>query len=981
MSVLGVRHHGPGSARAVRRELERLRPDAILVEGPPEADGLLALAPDLEPPVALLAHVPGDPSRAAFWPFAEFSPEWQAIRYATSAGVPIRFFDLPAAHSLAHDADHDADRDTDRDADRGSGRGGDRDSGGHVGGDAARDGGTHVSREGAHDRGSNVGRDGDRGVGRDGDFGGSREGGRDGDRVRGRDGGLWSGGSGGVPGDPIAALATAAGYDDPERWWEDVVEHRGDTPFEVIAEAMAAVREGYVPVGREAAREAYMRKTLRAARKKGYARIAVICGAWHVPALTGPQPSVAADNAVLRGLPKVKTELTWVPWTYGRLASWSGYGAGITSPGWYHHLFTAPDRPVERWMAEAAAVLRDEGLAVSSAHVIESVRLAGALAVLRGRPLAGLGEVTEAARAVLCEGDDLAVELIQRRMVVGDRIGHVSDGTPMVPLQRDLREQQRRLKLKPEALDREIDLDLRKPLDLDRSHLLHRLRLLDVGWGTPGPARGKGTFREKWLLQWRPEHDLALIEHAALGTTVSAAAARRAADLAGAGLEAMAGSGTGAGSGNGAGSEAGSGPRAGSEGGAGVGAGSGAVLPTLADLTSLVERCLLADLPEALPEVLAALSAKAALDTDVTHLMAALPAMARAHRYGDVRGTSVEGLAAIVRSMLERICVGLPVAVTGLDDDAAAALLQHVDAVHSAVALLDVAPTPTSTPDALSDPVPGSTPDPVPGSTPGAVTGYAPDQAPSSPPVAAPGSTPDSVPGSVSAAERGPGAGVALVDEGSTPQHPEDVLLDGGSTAEGVGEGVSGARGGSGTAPSGAGSVQGHGDGGGGSPRGRWMSTLRSISDRYDLHGLIDGRLTRILLDAGEIDDAGDRMSLAMSRGQTPAWSAAWVEGFLAGGGLLLVHDPRLLGLIDAWLSGLSGDQFVDVLPLLRRTFGGFAAPERRAIGERLRATDPGAPYRGDGETEPDLDEHRAAAAVATVLSILGPASGWKGTT
>ncbi|WP_433430951.1 DUF5682 family protein [Nonomuraea sp. CA-141351] len=736
VSVLGVRHHGPGSARAVRRELERLRPDAILVEGPPEADALVALAPELEPPVALLAHVPGAPSRAAFWPFAAFSPEWQAILYGTSTGVPVTFCDLPAAHSLAAEDEEREDRED------------------------------------------------------------------------------------GMRADPIGSLAAAAGYDDPERWWEDVVEHRGDTLFSpphqtpwfgVIAEAMAAVREGYEPGGREARREAYMRRTLRAAVKQGYGRIAVICGAWHVPALTGRLPTAAQDNAILRGLPKVKAELTWVPWTYGRLASWSGYGAGITSPGWYHHLFGAPDRPVERWLAEAAAVLRDEGLAVSSAHVIESVRLAHGLAALRGRPLAGLGEVTEAARAVLCEGDDLAVELIQRRMVVGDRLGHVSDGTPMVPLQRDLRDQQRRLRLKPEALDREIDLDLRKPLDLDRSHLLHRLRLLGVGWGTPGESRGKGTFRETWTLQWRPEHDLALIEQAALGTTVAGAAAQRARDLAATDKAA------------------------------------------LADLTSLVEQCLLADLPEALPEVLAALSAKAALDTDVTHLMAALPAMVRAHRYGDVRGTSAEGLAVIVRSMLDRIRVGLPVAVTGLDDDAAADLLKHVDAVHAAVALLS------------------------------------------------------------------------------------DVRDSDGDT----------------------------------SPRGRWLATLRGVSDRQDLHGLIEGRLTRILLDSGELDDAGDRMARAMSRGQVPARAAAWVEGFLAGGGLLLVHDPRLLSLVDGWLTGLSVDQFTDVLPLLRRTFGGFAAPERRAIGERVRSA-------GGGERagEQDVDERRAAAAVATVLAILGRADG-----
>ncbi|KAB8192456.1 hypothetical protein FH608_027330 [Nonomuraea phyllanthi] len=724
VSVLGVRHHGPGSARAVRRELERLRPDAILVEGPPEADALVALAPELEPPVALLAHVPGAPARAAFWPFAAFSPEWQAILYGTAAGIPVRFCDLPAAHSLAE------------------------------------------PDEEQHDDGLRT--------------------------------------------DPIANLAAAAGYDDPERWWEDVVEHRGDTPFEVIAEAMAAVREGHEPDGREARREAYLRKTLRAAVKQGHGRIAVICGAWHVPALTGGLPPAARDNAVLRGLPKVKAELTWVPWTYGRLASWSGYGAGISSPGWYDHLFGAPDRPVERWLAGAAAVLRDEGLAVSSAHVIESVRLAHGLAALRGRPLAGLGEVTEAARAVLCEGDDLAVELIQRRMVVGDRLGHVTDGTPMVPLQRDLREQQRRLKLKPEALDREIDLDLRKPLDLGRSHLLHRLGLLGVAWGGLGESRGKGTFRETWTLRWRPEHDLALIERAALGTTVAGAAARRAADLAGSG---------------------------------------GA---SLADLTSLVERCLLADLPDALPEVLAALSARAALDTDVTRLMAALPAMVRAHRYGDVRGTSAEGLAVIVRSMLDRICVGLPVAVAGLDDEAAAGLLQHVDAVHAAVAL-------------LSD---------------------------------------------------------------------DDA-----------------------------------------SPRARWLATLLGVSDRHDLHGLIEGRLTRILLDCGELDDAADRLARATSRGQAPARAAAWIEGFLAGGGLLLVHDPRLLGLVDGWLTGLPGEQFTDVLPLLRRTFGGFAAPERRAVGERVRTAGHGerAGERA-GEQERDVDERRAAAAVETVLTILGKA-------
>ncbi len=771
VSILGVRHHGPGSARAVRAELARLRPDAILIEGPPEADALVRLAPELEPPVALLAHVPGTSAGAAFWPFATFSPEWQAILYGVTADIPVRFCDLPAAHTLAEPRPE-----------------------------------PEAPESGAGPEAGEL-------------------------RV-----------------DPIAALARAAGHDDPERWWEDVVEHRGDTPFEVIAEAMAAVREGYRPDEREARREAYMRKSLRAALKEGFERIVVVCGAWHVPALTVPLPPAKDDTALLRGLPKVKAELTWVPWTYGRLAWWSGYGAGITSPGWYDHLFAAADRPVERWLAGAAAVLRDEGLPVSPAHVIESVRLANSLAGLRGRPLAGLSEVTEAARAVLCEGDDLAVELIQRRMVVGDRLGHVTDGTPMVPLQRDRRHQLRTVRLRPAALDRELDLDLRKPLDLSRSHLLHRLRLLGVEWGVPGVSRGKGTFRETWTLCWQPEFDLALIERAALGTTVSGAATQQARDLAsGAVAPPSAGHPSSGGSPQGPGSGP-SGPRGGAPGPGGVGqAGS------LADLTALVERCLLADLPEALPEVLAALSARAALDTDVTHLMAALPAMVRAHRYGDVRGTSTDGLEVIVHSMVDRICVGLPVSVTGLDDGSAADLLGHVDAVHTAVALLD--------------------------------------------------------------------------EDGERARTP--------------------------------------------TPRSRWLVTLRGICDRQDLHGLIEGRLTRILLDAGDLDDAGDRMSRAMSRGQTPVRAAAWVEGFLSGGGLLLVHDPRLLALVDAWLTGLGGEQFIEVLPLLRRTFGGFAVPERRAIGERVRAGE-----RHAEAAEAELDERRAAAAAKTVLAILGRAHG-----
>ena len=729
--LYGIRHHGPGSARAVVQELERRPPDVLLVEGPPEADPLVRWVADagLEPPVALLGYAADDPRRAAFWPFAVFSPEWQAIRWAVRRGVPVRFFDLPFAFRLTGDRDRE---------DTAEAPGPGQDAPGHV-------------------------------------------------PLR--------------PVDPIGELAAAAGYDDPERWWEDVVEHRGMPAFEAIAEAMTAIRDRSPEDADDLVREAYMRTVLREARR-AHADVAVVCGAWHVPALARKVP-VKDDTALLKGRRKAKVAFTWVPWTYGRLASWSGYGAGVRSPGWYHHLFTSADEVVPRWLVDAAGVLRSEGVPTSSAHVIEATRLAEALATMRGRPLAGLAEVTEAAEAVMCDGEQLRVELINSKLVVGERLGGVPDDMPAVPLAKDLAAQQRAVRLKPEALDRALDLDLRKETDLRRSRLLHRLRTIDVPWGEPATSRrGTGTFREEWRLRWQPEFAVRLVEGSMHGTTVTAAATAmvtRAADRA----------------------------------------------ETLADVTALVETCLLADLAEAYPPVLAALDARAALDADVNHLMAAIPALARTLRYGDVRKTDVAGLAAVTGSLLGRVCAGLPSAVGSLADEAAKLLRDRIDGVHAAVGLLD-----------------------------------------------------------------------------------DDDLRD------------------------------------------RWLSTLESLAGRADLHGLLAGRLTRLLLDAGRLSAAEvrRRLRLPLTVGTAPAHAAAWVEGFLAGGGLLLVHDEALLRLLDEWLADIPAAAFDDVLPLLRRTFGAFDSGERRAIGERLAGPPAGTPATGGL----GFDPARAALVMPTLSALLG---------
>ncbi|MFD9865747.1 DUF5682 family protein [Streptomyces niveus] len=590
--LLGVRHHGPGSARAVQAALDAAEPAAVLIEGPPEGDALVPLAGDagMRPPVALLAHAVDDPGRAAFWPLAEFSPEWVAIRWALARDVPVRFIDLPATHSLAF---------TDE------------------------DGTPHAE------------------TGPDSQDGPDPEASARALRI-----------------DPLAVLAEAAGYDDAERWWEDVVEHRGAAsdpfaPFAAVGEAMTALREEYGDGGhrRDLVREAYMRIQLRSARKEfGDDRVAVVCGAWHVPALGLKKTTATADRALLKGLPKVKSEMTWVPWTHHRLARHSGYGAGIDSPGWYGHLFGAPDRPVERWMTKVAGLLREEDQPVSSAHVIEAVRLAETLATMRGRPLAGLTETTDAVRAVMCDGSDVPLGLIRDRLIVGDVLGEVPDSAPAVPLQRDLTRLQRSLRLKPEALERELELDLRKETDAGRSRMLHRLRLLGIGWGEPAAGRGStGTFRESWRLRWEPELYVRVAEAGVWGTTVLSAATAKA--------ESRAVSAT-----------------------------------ALADVTALAEQCLLAELTDALPVVMKALADRAALDADVAHLAQALPALARSLRYGDVRSTDTAALGEVAAGLAERICVGLPPACAGLDADGAAEMRGHLDSVHTAIGLLPEAP-------------------------------------------------------------------------------------------------------------------------------------------------------------------------------------------------------------------------------------------------------------------------------------------------
>ena len=601
VSVLGVRHHGPGSARSLVDELTRLEPDVVLLEGPPEGNELIPFVghAEMRPPVALLIYAADDPKLATFYPFAAFSPEWQALRYAVERGVEVRFFDLAVGSQLAAEV---AAVGTRKSAPEIVGEGGARPP---ASGDGATSDGTLVELV-------------------------------EPDRH-----------------DPLGWLARAAGYDDGERWWDHMVESRRSSEgvFRAILEAMTAVRS---EIGDEdplnPAREAAMRMEIRAAQKAGRARIAVVCGAWHSPALVDLPPA-AHDERILRKLPKrLKTAAAWVPWTYDRLAIESGYGAGVGSPGWYEHLWSGDEPLHVTWMGKVARVFREADLDASAAHLIESARLAETLAAMRGRSAPSLTELNEATTSVLAFGSEVSLALVRNRLIVGEVLGEVPAEVPFAPLAEDLNREQRRLRLRPEPGRRTLDLDLRSETDLARSHLLHRLRLLDVPWGEPQRVRGKaGTFHELWSLAWRPEFAVNLVVNSRWGNTIAEAAAARAIEEASGG-------------------------------------------DSLADLTALVEQTLLADLVTAVEAVVSRIGEVAAVAADVPALMDALPPLARVLRYGNVRGTDAEAVRSVVDGLVARIAVGLRQAAASLDDDAAAGMAQALTAVDGAIALIDDAP-------------------------------------------------------------------------------------------------------------------------------------------------------------------------------------------------------------------------------------------------------------------------------------------------
>ncbi len=477
-NIFGVRHLSPGASYHLIKYLKEKKPRCILIEGPSDATGMIPdiAGKDVEPPIALLAYTTELPIETILYPFASYSPEYQAICWGVRQKLDIRFIDLPADIMLK------------------------------------------LRQERNREENENV------------------------DEFYKFHNGLYD------------EIAKRYNEDDYEGYWERNFEHNlnPDTFREGLVYQTSQIREMVVDMEYEAAphdfsynliREAHMRREIQRAVSDGYKpeEIVIIVGAYHVLGLDTALPPMSDKE--LSNIPRVSTLLTLMPYSYLRLSSRTGYGAGNKAPYYFELMWNAiqankPENLSAIYLSKVAKELRDKGNNASSASVIEAVRLANALTSMRGGSLPVLKDLHDAVITCFGGGELSRVAEAINMVDISTVIGRLPEGVSQTPVQEDMNQELKRLKLVnyKTAVSRDLSLDLRENLkvktkeaafmDLNRSTFLHRLKVLDIHFATQvGISQDKATWAEKWVLRWTPEVEIEVIEANLRGETLEIAAA------------------------------------------------------------------------------------------------------------------------------------------------------------------------------------------------------------------------------------------------------------------------------------------------------------------------------------------------------------------------------------------------------------------------------------------------------------------------
>jgi hypothetical protein len=497
VNVFGVRHLSPAGAWHLRHYLDLLKPELVLIEGLADANGLIPqiTRKGTRPPIALLAYTDSLPVRTLIYPLARYSPEFQAICWADEHDTAVEFIDLPSDVFLAlQDIEQELrDQRRKKTAEK---------SDPHAGDAAATEETPPDPGAPPLDRPVNL----------------------------------------------YERYALRAGEADYETYWERNFEHNlDDDSYRLAAyEFGQSLRELEQDAPRWRAenlvREAFMRRKIEAAIAAGYApeRIVAVVGAYHAPVLSGEFPAMTDDE--LASLRRRSSKFTLMPYSYFKLSSQSGYGAGNQAPAYFELMWDSLERNdlaglPSRYLSLVARNLRESGTHRSTAEVIEGVRLANTLSALKDGLAPTLTDLRDAAVVLIGHGELSTVKDAIARVEVGTAIGELPKGVSRTSIQADFERELVRLKLEKykTTVKQELSLDLRENrqaktaesafLDLNRSSFFHRLRILGVGFVTPVRiSQQSATWAEKWHVQWSPESEIQLIEAVLLGETVELAA-------------------------------------------------------------------------------------------------------------------------------------------------------------------------------------------------------------------------------------------------------------------------------------------------------------------------------------------------------------------------------------------------------------------------------------------------------------------------
>ena len=500
--VFGVRHLSPMGAWQLRRFLDAVQPEVILIEGLDDADELIPdiVRKDSVPPIAILAYTDSMPVRTLVYPFASYSPEYQALMWAKENKVDAHFFDLPSdvflalqkpARSILEEFD------------------------------AAPDDSENPPENADVDQSTPATEPDEPEVEQ-------------------------------APPSRISIyqeIAKLSGELDYDTYWERNFEHnQADASYRLAAfELGIGLRDLQQSQGRDDAenlvREAYMRRRIAEYTSAGIPPEKIVCvvGAYHAPVLTDEHPAMTDEE--LDSLERLNSKLTLMPYSYFKLSSQSGYGAGNEAPNYYQLLWEALqenelDSLAANYMTSVTRDLRKHGTHRSTAAVIEGVRLSRTLSALKNGIVPTLRDLQDAAVSLIGYGQRATVAESLARIEVGTSIGSLPDGISQTSIQEDFNRELKRLKLTKyrNAVKTDLSLDLRENrtvkseeaafLDLNRSSFLHRLSLLGISFAQEQRTRQEGaTWAENWALQWTPEAEISLVESVLLGETVELAAA------------------------------------------------------------------------------------------------------------------------------------------------------------------------------------------------------------------------------------------------------------------------------------------------------------------------------------------------------------------------------------------------------------------------------------------------------------------------